>query len=348
MQMLLQNRSRKDKAVRAHLGQSTRLLKGVRKTLFVIGLALIAGPLFASSQSSGATSPGSSVNLPIEQIGPNDLIALSVYDSPELSRTFRISSDGTLRLPMLPKHLQASGLYPEQLEKEIRKALIDGGIFVDPIVTVTVAEYRSRSISVIGAVHSPITFQDTGNLTLIDAITQAGGLADNAGQEILVSHQQTDPSGKTVTLTERIPARSLLDTADSSLNLPLHGGEVIRVPEAGHFYVVGDVKNPGSFEIKDGNESSVLKALALTHGLDHYSSKTAYIYRTEAGKAGKNEIEVPLKKIIKRESPDVPLMANDIFYVPESGGKRATAAVLGKVVIVAVAIATASVYFIYR
>ncbi len=297
---------------------------------------------------SGATSSGSSANLPIEKIGPNDLISLSVYDSPELSRTFRVDADGTLRLPMLPQHLQAEGLYPEQLEKEITKALVDGGILVDPIVTVTMAEYRSRSISVVGAVRSPTTFQDTGNLTLLDAISQAGGLTDGAGEEILVSRQHTDSSGKTVTLTERIPARSLLESTDASLNLPLQGGEVIRVPEAGHFYVVGDVKNPGSFDIKDGNESSVLKALALTHGLDHYSAKTAYIYRTEAGKGGKNEIEVPLNKIIKRKAPDMPLMANDVFYVPESGGRRATAVALRTVAIVGVAVATTLIYLAYR
>lgn len=314
-------------------------------------LVLGAGAFHAYGQSSTGTSAstsGSMANLPIEKIGPNDLISLSVYDSPELSRTFRIDADGTLRLPMLNERIQASGLYPEQLEKTITKALVDGGILVDPVVTVTMAEYRSRSISVVGAVRTPVTFQDTGNLTLIDAISQAGGLTDNAGEDILVSHQHEDASGKTVTLTERVPAKALLNTADSSLNLPLQGGEVIRVPEAGRFYVVGDVKNPGQFQIQDGNESSVLKALALTRGLDHYSAKVAYIYRTEAGKGGRNEIEVPLKKIIKRQAPDMPLLANDVFYVPESGRSRNTATALRAVAIVGAAVATTLIYVTLR
>ena len=56
---------------------------------------------------------------------------------------------------------------------------------------------------------------------------------------------------------------------------------MIRVPEAGRIFVVGDVKKPGAFYITDGSESSVLKALALSEGLDSFSSHKAYIYRTD-------------------------------------------------------------------
>jgi polysaccharide export outer membrane protein len=108
----------------------------------------------------------------------------------------------------------------------------------------------------------------------------------------------------------------------------LEGGEDIRVPEAGRVFVLGRVKKPGAFFITDGAESSVMKALALSEGLDTYPSHKAYIYRVEGGSGGRNEIPVDLKKIMDRKSPDVALMANDILYVPNATGARASMKVL--------------------
>jgi polysaccharide export outer membrane protein len=113
-----------------------------------------------------------------------------------------------------------------------------------------------------------------------------------------------------------------------SLNLQLEGGEEVRVPEAGQVYVLGDVKKPGAFYITDGSESSVMKALALSAGLDSFSAHKAYIYRLEAGSGGRNEIPIELKKIMDRKSPDVPLLANDILYIPNATGARASLKVL--------------------
>ncbi len=298
----------------------------------------------ASSVGAGATTLNASANLPIARIGSYDLLGITVYDSPELTRTVRVDSDGTIRLPMLTKHIQAAGLYPEELEKAITTELINEQILVDPIVTVSVAEYQSRPISVVGSVKTPVTFQDTGVVTLLDAITRAGGLSQDAGQEILVSRDQTGADGKMSTMVQRIPVKGLFDGIDLSLNPTLQGGDVVRVPEAGRIYVVGNVKSPGAFEITDGSESSVLKIMALSHGLERYSQRTAYVYRTEGGSGGKSTIPIQLKKIMDRKSPDVPLMANDILYVPEDGGRRTTHAVLAGMALVGVTLGTTLLY----
>ena len=141
--------------------------------------------------------------------------------------------------------------------------------------------------------------------------------------------------------------RGLFDAVDPSLNVNLHGGEVVRVPEAGRIYVVGNVKSPGAYTIKDGSESSVLKILALTQGLDRYSQHTAYVYRTEGGSGGKNVIPIPLKKIMDRKSPDVPLMANDILYIPEASGRKTAIRTLAVAGTIGIGIGTALLY-IYR
>ncbi len=286
---------------------------------------------FGQIQPRSAASPEVGANLPAQRIGPNDLVAIFVYDAPELSRTFRVSSDGFIRLPMLKKPVKAGGLMPDALEASVAEALSQGGVLVDPLVTVTVAEYNSRPISVAGAVKQPITFQAAGPVSLLEAIARAGGLTPEAGAEILVSRAHGDQPGAAV-LSQRISVRGLMDAADPELNLPLSGGEEIRIPEAGRIFVVGNVKKPGAYPIQDGRESSVLKALAVAEGLEPFATNEAYIYRREAS-GSKNEISIPLKQIMDRKSSDVPLLANDILYIPINSRRRLKMTVLDKILL---------------
>jgi len=288
-------------------------------------LALAASSI-AQTQMQNITAPRGTelgANLPAQPVGPNDLIAVSVYDAPELSRTVRVGADGFIRLPMIQQPIKAQGLLPAALEVAIVAAIREGKILVDPFVTVTIAEYHSRPISVAGAVKQPVVFQAESPTTLLEAIARAGGLREDAGREILVSQTQTGIDDKAVVMTRRILVRGLIDDADPTLNIKLSGGEEIRVPEMGRVYVVGNVKKPGSFPVQDGSETTVLQMVALAEGLTPYTTKEAYIYRREAG-GKKNEILVPLEKIMQRKAPDVPLTANDILYIPESKGKRLT------------------------
>jgi polysaccharide export outer membrane protein len=160
-------------------------------------------------------------NLPIQRIGADDLVAVSVYGSPELTRTIRVGQDGYIRLPMLKERIAAKGLMPDELEESIARALEKGELIVDPYVTVTVAEYHSRPVSVVGSVRSPVTFQALGTVTLLDALARAGGLGPDAGAEILVSRHSTADDGLTTTLVQRIPVRSLIDAADPEVNVKL-------------------------------------------------------------------------------------------------------------------------------
>jgi polysaccharide export outer membrane protein len=269
-----------------------------------------------------ATIPEQGANLPAQAVGPNDLIAVSVYDAPELSRTIRIGTDGLIRLPMLKRQIKAEGLFPADLETAIAQALRDEQILVDPFVTVTIAEYHSRPISVSGAVKMPLVFQAEHPVSLLEAIARAQGLSETAGPEVLVSRSQPGPDGATVMLTRRITVRNLINDADPAVNIKLTGGEEIRVPEVSKIYVVGNIKKPGAYPVQNGSDTTVLQMLALSEGLEQFASKNAFIYRREAN-GSKNEIPVELDKILQRKSPDVPLIANDILYIPDNRGKRA-------------------------
>ena len=322
----------------------------MRKTALAL-FALVATVSVAAQQdpvlptiTGGTTALSSTPNLPVSRIGDNDLLGVTVYDAPPLTGPVRVSAEGDIRLPMVIQAIHATGLYPQDLETEIAATLIKDHLLVKPIVTVTIIEYDSRPITVVGAVKSPVTFQAMGTVTLLDAISRAQGLSEDAGSEILISNQTPGPDGKETTLTQRVPVRSLFDNSNPALNVLLHGGELVRVPEAGRVFVAGDVKKPGSYFITDGSQSSIMKALALSEGLGDHAAHTAYIYRQEGGAAGRNEITVPLKKIMDRKSPDVALESNDILYIPDSNGRRISAKVLESMVGVGSIVGSAALY----
>ncbi|MGA8027661.1 MAG: polysaccharide biosynthesis/export family protein [Bryobacteraceae bacterium] len=274
-------------------------------------------------------------NLPTQKIGPDDLLSVAVADCPELTRNFRVAADGTLALPLLNARINVAGKIPSEIEMQIAEALVKDQILVRPVVSVSVAEYRSVPVSVLGAVRRPITFQAVGEVTLLDALTKAEGLTPEAGPEILVSrhHSQDGAPAQQGTsgLVQRIPVKGLLDEADPSLNIRLYGGEEIRVPQAGRVYVIGNVKKSGAFPIQDSGDTTVLKVLALSEGLLPYSTTDAYIYRREAGKAGRDEIPIQLSQIMNRKAPDVPLKADDILYIPDNKHRRMTMTALERI-----------------
>lgn len=260
-------------------------------------------------------------SLPTQPIGPNDLVGVSVYGSPELSGPVRVDGNGMVRLPMLKGAIQASGLYPSQLETVIADALKKGNVLVDPIVTATIMEYQSRPVSVMGAVNKPSVLQVSQPTTLLEALARAGGITQFAGPDILVTHSIMGPTGKAVQTTQTIATRALIDSGNPSLNIALQGGDVVLVPQARKVYVLGNVKTPGAFPVQDNGYTTVLEGLALAGGLSPDAHKTAYIYRQD-GSGGKKQIPIQLAKIMKRKSADVHLKPDDILYVPDNGGKR--------------------------
>jgi polysaccharide biosynthesis/export protein len=295
-------------------------------------LFLLLGALLVHSQGNGPAYAEASINLPAQRIGPRDLIMVQVYGSPELTRSLRVGADGMIRLPMLKQRFKAEGVMPNDLENLIAKALEEEGLIVEPLVTITVAEYSSRPISVAGAVKTPLTFQASSPVTLLEAITRAGGLTQTAGSEILVSKTQSRADGVAAALMQRIPVKALIDGTDPDANLKLSGGEEVRIPEAGKVFVVGNVKRPGAYLVEDGAETTVLKMLAHAEGLAPFAGKQAFIYRREAS-GTKNEIPIDLSKIMERKSPDATLLADDVLYVPDNHNRRLGLAVLEKLLL---------------
>ena len=251
------------------------------------------------------------------RIGADDEVAVTVLQAPELNRTTRVSQQGTISLPLLGT-VNAMGLTSMELELAIEEAL--GQRYIkSPEVTVQVTEVRSRPVAVGGAVSRPGIQQVRGATRLLEVISQAGGLSDEAGDTVVVVRKG---EGDELVPFE-IPLKPLMESRDPALNVAIHPGDTVTVRGADTVYVVGAVKKPGAFAMRGNERLTVLQALALGEGLvPTAAQKDALVVRT--GPDGRREeIAVDLSAVLKGKHPDVPLAAHDVLFVPTSGGKVA-------------------------
>lgn len=300
------------------------------------GILWLSGAMANAQSSMAAPQPQPDVpetsqlwngNLGDEPVAAGDLVYISVTGSPELSRSYRVSADGSLSLPLLHQTISVDGMVPAAISRAVSAELIREQILVSPIISAAVLEYRSRRVSVVGAVKSPTLVQAVGEFKLLDAIARAQGFAADAGPEVVVSRPTSTPGARE---TLQIPIKDLLAGKNSDLNISLHGGEEIRVPEAPKLFIVGNVKMPGSYPLNEMGGSSVLKALAVSQGTLSFTSKEAYVYRLENG-SDRREIAIALRDILHRKAPDFPLQANDILYIPENTRQHLNATILDRI-----------------
>jgi polysaccharide export outer membrane protein len=150
------------------------------------------------------------------------------------------------------------------------------------------------------------------------------------GPDITVTHRSQGQDGTMHITVQSIPVKGLIESTNPKLNVALNGNDEVRVPDAGRIFVAGNVRKPGSYSMQNNSDTTVVKALALSEGLESYSAKQAYIYRQTTPDAPREEIMVPLSKILARKAPDMVLRPDDILYIPENNGKRMTAKVLSQ------------------
>jgi polysaccharide export outer membrane protein len=269
-------------------------------------------------------------------IGSGDLLGVEVFDVPELSRDVRVNETGYISLPLMPSKIRAGGLTPYQLQDKLAELLQTNGLVSTPEVTVSIKEQHSQPITVIGAVKSPMVIQAIRRTTLLQALSQAGGIADDAGSTVIVTRSAPDASesadpaeaaapAPTAPQTFTINVADVLESGDPGFNIPLVGGDVVSVPRAGIIYVVGAVQKPGGFLLQnDLDRMTMLKMLSLAGGPTN-SAKTNHtvILRKNPDTGQRDQVPVDLGKVLHLKTADVQLQANDILFVPDSNGLKA-------------------------
>ncbi|HSC76937.1 MAG TPA: polysaccharide biosynthesis/export family protein, partial [Candidatus Acidoferrales bacterium] len=116
----------------------------------VLSLLLTAAPLLAAQNPAAPAKPAEPARNYV--IGPGDLLGITVYDAPDLSRDVRVSASGVILLPLIPQPVQADGLTPEELAMSLAREFEERQILRNPQITVLVKEYKSRPVAVLGAV----------------------------------------------------------------------------------------------------------------------------------------------------------------------------------------------------
>jgi polysaccharide biosynthesis/export protein len=271
-------------------------------------------------------------------IGSGDLLHIEVFDVPELSRDVRVNDIGQIGYPLIPTKIQASGLTTFQLEETMEQLLIENGLVSHPQVSVFIKEQVSQPISVVGAVLKPMVYQVVRPTTLLEVLTEAGGIADTAGNVVIITraghpatvksngNAPTPTDADTQTITIRL--QDLLESGNPVYNIQVFGGDVVSVPVGGIVYVTGGgIAQQGGYVLQNhGEQITVLKAVALAHGLTGFAkADKAVIMRNNPVTGQKDVIPVRIKQIENQKTDDVKMNSNDILYVPDSVGLKVLA-----------------------
>src|SRR5574337_1141477 len=163
-------------------------------------------------------------------IGSGDLLHVEVFDVAELTRDVRVGDSGFISMPLLPVRVRAAGLTAFQLEEKLAELLQVNGLVSHPQVSVSVKEQHSQPITVIGAVKRPMVYQALRQTTLLQVLSEAGGIADDAGSTVIVSRNATpapadEPessggsAGAAAPVTVTIDLNELLESGDSKSNI---------------------------------------------------------------------------------------------------------------------------------
>ncbi len=251
-------------------------------------------------------------------IGPEDLLEIKVFKT-DIDVEARVSSQGYITIPLIGP-IKASGLTAQQLEKEITDLL--GQKYINnPQVSVFIKEYRSQRVAVIGAVVNPKTYELSGYHTLLDVISMAGGLTEDAGKiaYVLRSMERYNDKQGPPEETIVVDLEKLLVQGDMTLNIPVENGDVIHIPPAGQVFVGGRVKKPGAYKIRDF-KTTVTQMISQAGGLED-NAKTEALLLREKENGEKETIVLDIKAMEMGKAKDILVKPNDIIIVPKSGIK---------------------------
>ena len=251
--------------------------------------------------------------LPLNEyrIGAKDLLEITVFNLPELSQTVRVSEDGSITLSLLGR-VEVAGMAAQDLEKKLA-ALLDQQYTKNARVTVFIKEFQK--VAVLGAVGRPGMYELAGPTTILQIISQAGGLTAQAMNELYVLRQGKDASKTRIT----IDLEDLVIKGNQDLNILLQPKDEVIIPidQLRNVFVYGEVRNPGAIPFLLSKKITLLQAIAQAGGTTDWAKKTRVTIKRKDKKTGK-EVKIPvnLKKLISGKTSDIVLEEGDVVIVP--------------------------------
>jgi polysaccharide export outer membrane protein len=272
-----------------------------------VSLALLLSLLAAAGHAQGKD--------PTYRIGPRDMLVVRVDEDAKLNGDHRVAEDGTVNIPLVGD-VPVAGKTPSEVAAVLKK-LLEDKYMQRASVDVQVTQFLSRPIAVIGAVNRPGNLGFSGRWTVLEALTAAGGLAENHGNVVYILRRADNGLSDQVTIN----LDELMVRGDPKVNLPIFANDLINVPGTIELtiYCLGQVARPGAMQFKSNERISVLTAIAHAGGLTDRASSKIQIKRVAGASAsGPNEIIVDYKKILAGKEPDLELRQGDVLVVKES------------------------------
>lgn len=234
-------------------------------------------------------------------IGAKDSLDIIVYDNPDLSGSFSVSETGAINFSLIGE-LKVVGKTARQIENLIKDKLIAGKYLKSPQVRVSVGQFKSQSVAVLGQVSAPGKFVMEGGSTVLDMLAQAGGLTEQAGDRILLVKRGSGRGEKILTVDMRD-----INFGDFSKNYAVGGGDVLIIPKNDSFYIYGEVRSPGLYRLE--RNMTVMQALSVGGGLTNKGTQKGLVISRRDSKGRVTESKVKLQDSIQ---------SNDVIYVKES------------------------------
>jgi polysaccharide export outer membrane protein len=243
------------------------------------------------------------------KIGPGDLLHIQVYDTPELDQHPRVTDAGTVPLLFIGE-VKLVDMTPADAANTIEQLLISKQLMKRPQVAVTIDQFATQSVSVLGQVAKPGAIAIATPRSVVDVLSLAGGVTELADRHITI---QRHADGKKISYF-------LSNQATEALNesVLVYPGDTVIIPKSGIVYVLGDVGHPGGYTMATNNsQMSALQAVAMSGSMNKTSlSDRAILIRKSAN--GYEQIHLALGDIQKGKQPDVLLQADDVVFVPFS------------------------------
>ena len=237
-------------------------------------------------------------------VGEDDVITVTVYNQPQLSTKVRVSGDGTIILPLLGP-IRVKGLNVLEISKKLTELYADGYL-VAPQVSVFIDEFSSKKATILGMVKHPGHYAIRQHTSLLEFISMAGGLTDDAGATAILTRRPS--SGETGDVeTVQIDIARLIEKGETSQNIAIRHGDSIYIPKMEVVYINGEVRKPDKYKYEKG--TTVIMAITLASGFtDKASPGNIKIIRKINGE----------DVVITKTNMDEPVLPNDIIVVPES------------------------------
>jgi len=270
----------------------------------------------SSNNKAGVVSPGSGpIIVPKDiselRIEPGDLLSVNVYDTPELSNSYRVDLAGDVTLPLCGK-VNVRGLTLSEAATRLEAVLKDRQILNQPQVTLDVQQYAGQYVTVIGEVVNPGRVSLIAPAMLGEILAQAGGVTPLAGARIKIRRGTDD------TAPEQEVPYSRSQGTRAAASILVRPGDTVIVPRAGIVYILGAVGRPGGYMMQEDGKLNIAEALALSGGMT-IQAKTSGLRVIRRNPDG-TVLDFPLSydAITKGTQTPLALQAQDIVYVPTS------------------------------